>query len=569
MFKANDNYLKLPGDYLFSEIASRIAAYGAQNPDKAGRVVRLGIGDVTQPLAPSIVEALHAAVDEMGDATTFRGYAPDLGYDFLRETIAEGDFKSRGALVEPDEVFVSDGAKSDCANIQEIFSADARIAVCDPVYPVYVDSNVMAGRTGTYDAATGLWSDVEYMPCTREGGFTPRLPDADADVSLVYLCFPNNPTGDAVLAEALRAAVFKLHPHQIAGLSHCLTRGGGAFASLEFQTGDSRRAEVSGVRPERGEFNNRVFRQSRERSAADLFPNALNELFAQGRVFQLKRHASADKNPAGVNRVHEGNQPQGDVSGGVHNNSHGDGVAFFRLLSDQQRSNLFASANAFSERGRLVRFEDVFGSLNNGCGRRVRFQMPQLSARAFSSVFRGIDENVSALGSVPVFALDNQVADDNSAADASAQREHNHRMEQTTGTDPELSVGGGRGVVDKRNRQAGLFRQRVAYREPVPAREVGWINHLASGEIENARRAQPDSGDLRRLQSRVGDEFMNRVADSFDNVFRPRVGTRRRFPPRQRMSAVVNKTDFRIRTAEIDPNIKRSAGVGDGYVFAF
>ena len=160
MFKANDNYLKLPGDYLFSEIASRIAAYGAQNPDKAGRVVRLGIGDVTQPLAPSIVEALHAAVDEMGDATTFRGYAPDLGYDFLRETIAECDFKSRGALVEADEVFVSDGAKSDCANIQEIFSADARIAVCDPVYPVYVDSNVMAGRTGTYDAATGLWSDV-------------------------------------------------------------------------------------------------------------------------------------------------------------------------------------------------------------------------------------------------------------------------------------------------------------------------------------------------------------------------------------------------------------------------
>ena len=213
MFKANDNYLKLPGDYLFSEIASRIAAYGAQNPDKAGRVVRLGIGDVTQPLAPSIVEALHAAVDEMGDATTFRGYAPDLGYDFLRETIAECDFKSRGALVEADEVFVSDGAKSDCANIQEIFSADARIAVCDPVYPVYVDSNVMAGRTGMYDAATGLWSDVEYMPCTREGGFTPRLPDADADVSLVYLCFPNNPTGAAIAKPQLQAWVDYANEH--------------------------------------------------------------------------------------------------------------------------------------------------------------------------------------------------------------------------------------------------------------------------------------------------------------------------------------------------------------------
>ena len=128
--------------------------------------MRLGIGDVTQPLAPSIVEALHAAVDEMGEAATFRGYAPDLGYEFLRAAIAENDFAARGANVDADEVFVSDGAKSDSGNIQEIFSADARIAVCDPVYPVYVDSNVMAGRTGTYDAATGLWSDVEYMPCT-------------------------------------------------------------------------------------------------------------------------------------------------------------------------------------------------------------------------------------------------------------------------------------------------------------------------------------------------------------------------------------------------------------------
>ena len=213
MFKANENYLKLPGDYLFSEIAARIAAYGEAHPDKVGRIVRLGIGDVTQPLAPSIVAALHGAVDEMGDAATFRGYAPDLGYDFLRETIAEQDFAARGATVHPDEVFVSDGAKSDSANIQEIFSADARIAVCDPVYPVYVDSNVMAGRTGTYDAASGLWSDVTYMPCTAENGFAPDLPGADAGISLIYLCFPNNPTGAVISRERLQQWVDYANEH--------------------------------------------------------------------------------------------------------------------------------------------------------------------------------------------------------------------------------------------------------------------------------------------------------------------------------------------------------------------
>ena len=213
MFKANEAYLRLPGNYLFSEIASRVSAYCAQNPDKAQRIVRLGIGDVTQPLAPAVVEALHAAVDEMADAQTFRGYAPDLGYDFLRKAIAEHDFAARGALVHPDEVFVSDGAKSDSGNIQEIFSADARIAVCDPVYPVYVDSNVMAGRTGTYDASTGLWSDVTYMPCTAQNAFTPDLPDPDANVSLIYLCFPNNPTGAVIDKPHLQAWVDYANEH--------------------------------------------------------------------------------------------------------------------------------------------------------------------------------------------------------------------------------------------------------------------------------------------------------------------------------------------------------------------
>ena len=195
MFRANEAYSRLPGDYLFSGVAARVAAYAEAHPEKASRIVRLGIGDVTQPLAPSVVRALHAAVDEMADARTFHGYAPEAGYGFLREAIVRHDFAPRGAEVHPDEVFVSDGAKSDSANIQEIFASDTRIAVCDPVYPVYLDSNAMAGRAGTYDASTGLWSDVLYLPCTAENGFAPAPPGPDARVSLFYLCFPNNPTG--------------------------------------------------------------------------------------------------------------------------------------------------------------------------------------------------------------------------------------------------------------------------------------------------------------------------------------------------------------------------------------
>jgi LL-diaminopimelate aminotransferase len=149
MFKVNENYLKLPGSYLFSTIGKKVAAYKEANPDKS--IISLGIGDVTQPLAPKIIESLHSAVDEMGKAETFHGYAPDLGYEFLRNAIAESDYKSHGCDIHADEIFVSDGAKCDSGNIQEIFSIDNKIAVCDPVYPVYVDTNVMAGRTGTYD----------------------------------------------------------------------------------------------------------------------------------------------------------------------------------------------------------------------------------------------------------------------------------------------------------------------------------------------------------------------------------------------------------------------------------
>lgn len=197
MVRVNDNYLKLPGSYLFSTIGKKVREYKAQHPE--ADIISLGIGDVTQPIAPAVISALHTAVDEMARAESFRGYAPDLGYDFLRKAIAENDYRARGCEISADEIFVSDGAKCDCGNIQEIFSADCRIAVCDPVYPVYVDSNVMAGRTGDYDAAAGRFRDVIYLPCTAENGFSPDLPSEVPD--LIYLCFPNNPTG-AVISKA-------------------------------------------------------------------------------------------------------------------------------------------------------------------------------------------------------------------------------------------------------------------------------------------------------------------------------------------------------------------------------
>ena len=201
MAKANDNYLRLPGNYLFSTIGKKVREYQEAHPE--ADVIRLGIGDVTQPLAPEIIEALHKAVDEMGAAETFRGYAPDLGYAFLRGKVAAFDYQSRGCEISPEEIFISDGAKCDCSNIQEIFSIDNTIAVCDPVYPVYVDSNVMAGRTGLYDTAAGAYRDVVYMPCTAQNGFVPELPEGKVP-DLIYLCFPNNPTGAVIKKDRLQ-----------------------------------------------------------------------------------------------------------------------------------------------------------------------------------------------------------------------------------------------------------------------------------------------------------------------------------------------------------------------------
>ena len=203
MYKINDNFQKLPGSYLFSTIAKKVAAYQQTNPDK--EIIKLGIGDVTQPLAPAIIEALHKAVDEMGNAETFRGYPPEGGYDFLRNIIASTDYQARGCDISADEIFVSDGAKSDSANIQELFSLDSRIAVTDPVSPVYVDSNAMAGRTGVYDTNTERWSNVIYMPSTAENGFVPELPKEVPD--MIYLCLPNNPTGTTLTKDQLQVWV--------------------------------------------------------------------------------------------------------------------------------------------------------------------------------------------------------------------------------------------------------------------------------------------------------------------------------------------------------------------------
>jgi len=200
MYQVNTNYLKLPGSYLFSTIAKKVAAFQQANPDK--QIIRLGIGDVTQPLPKVVIDALHKAVDEQASAETFRGYAPDLGYDFLRNAIAKHDYRSRGCDISPDEIFVSDGAKSDSGNIQELFSKDNRIAVTDPVYPVYVDSNVMGGRCGNYDPHTGMWDQVVYLPCTADNDFVPDFPDKDPDI--IYLCLPNNPTGTTLKKDQLQ-----------------------------------------------------------------------------------------------------------------------------------------------------------------------------------------------------------------------------------------------------------------------------------------------------------------------------------------------------------------------------
>lgn len=207
----NSNFLKIPKTYLFVDIARKVSAYQEANPD--ANIIRLGIGDVTRPLAPAVIEAMHKAVDEMADAKTFRGYGPEHGYDFLEKAIIKNVFNPRGIQLETNEVFINDGAKSDTGNIGDILGFNNTICVTDPIYPVYIDSNAMAGRTGEI-AADGKWSKVTYMPCTRENNFTPAIPEGKVDV--IYLCYPNNPTGTVITREELKKWV------EYALKNHCI-----------------------------------------------------------------------------------------------------------------------------------------------------------------------------------------------------------------------------------------------------------------------------------------------------------------------------------------------------------
>ncbi|MCM1522613.1 MAG: LL-diaminopimelate aminotransferase [Muribaculaceae bacterium] len=202
MFSINDNYTLLPGSYLFSEIARRVREYAEEDP--TAEIIRLGIGDVTRPLCQAVVDALHKAVDDEGTAERFHGYGPENGYDFLTSLIVTHDYRAHGIEMEEDEIFVSDGAKSDTGNIGDILSIVNRVAVTDPVYPVYVDSNVMAGRAG-HQLLSGEWSNIEYLPCTKGNGFVPDLPKGAPDV--IYLCYPNNPTGTSLTRDELKVWV--------------------------------------------------------------------------------------------------------------------------------------------------------------------------------------------------------------------------------------------------------------------------------------------------------------------------------------------------------------------------
>ena len=201
MININENFLNLQDSYLFSTVAKKVAEFTKNNPEK--KVIKLGIGDVTKPIVPAVIEAMHKATDELAKPETFRGYGPEQGYDFLRNAIVENDFKGLG--IEPDEIFVSDGAKCDCGNIVDIFGKDNKVAITDPVYPVYLDTNVMSGRSGNYNEKTGMYENVVYMPVTKENNFVPELPKEHVD--MIYLCFPNNPTGTVLKKEDLKKFV--------------------------------------------------------------------------------------------------------------------------------------------------------------------------------------------------------------------------------------------------------------------------------------------------------------------------------------------------------------------------
>ena len=200
MTRINENFLELQESYLFSTIAKKVEKYSKENPDK--KIIKLGIGDVTKPIVPTVIQAMHKAVDEMGTKEGFKGYGPEQGYEFLRKAIVENDYKKRGVDIAEDEIFVSDGAKCDCGNIVDIFAKDNKVAITDPVYPVYLDTNVMAGRSGKYNEEKGIYENIVYLPISAKNDFKPELPKEKVD--MIYLCFPNNPTGTVLTKEELK-----------------------------------------------------------------------------------------------------------------------------------------------------------------------------------------------------------------------------------------------------------------------------------------------------------------------------------------------------------------------------
>ena len=200
MNKVNENFLNLQDSYLFSTIAKKVAEFQKNNPEK--KIIKLGIGDVTRPIVPAVLDAMHKAVDEMGNTQTFRGYGPEQGYEFLREKIVRNDYEKRGVQISVDEIFVSDGAKCDCGNIGDILGIQNKVAITDPVYPVYLDTNVMAGRSGNFNSETGMYENIIYIPATAENNFVPEFPSKVPD--MIYLCFPNNPTGTTLSKTELK-----------------------------------------------------------------------------------------------------------------------------------------------------------------------------------------------------------------------------------------------------------------------------------------------------------------------------------------------------------------------------
>lgn len=315
MASINDNFLKLQKNYLFADIAQKVADYKAAHPE--AQLIRLGIGDVTRPLAPAVIEALHKAVDEMGCAATFHGYGPEHGYEFLRQAIVDNDFAARGIDIAPDEIFVNDGAKSDTGNFGDILGKDNTICVTDPIYPVYIDSNVMGGRAGEFE--NGAWSRVTYCPCTAENNFTPALPDHRTD--LIYLCYPNNPTGTTLCRAELEKWVdYALRNKSIIlydaayeayittpGIPHSIYEIAGAKAcAVEFHS-YSKTAGFTGLR-----CGYTVVPKALTVKAADGSDASLNQLWNRrqctkfnGTAYIVQRAAAAIYTPEGKRQVRE------------------------------------------------------------------------------------------------------------------------------------------------------------------------------------------------------------------------------------------------------------------------